>query len=274
MRAASQASLTAAAERFETLWQQVGADAAELGAQVLAFADVVRGNGQLRRALTDPAAPGEAKAALVTTLLGSSTDGRVVDLLAGVVRSRWSHESDLAEALEQLGREAVLAGAQAEGALDTVEEDLFRAQRFLVGQRDVREALAARSTPAAAREELVRQLFGPVVNPRTLTLLERITHQDDSTARSGSVSAVSALADAAADRRSRTVAVVTSATALTREQEDRLRSGLARAYGRQVQLNITVDPTVLGGMRVQVGPDVIDGTVSARVADARRRLAG
>ncbi|WP_169164821.1 F0F1 ATP synthase subunit delta [Cellulomonas taurus] len=271
MRAASQASLTAAAERFETLWQQVGADAAQLGAQVLAVADVVRANGQLRRALTDPAAPGEAKAALVTTLLGSSTDGRVVDLLAGVVRSRWSHESDLAEALEQLGREAVLAGAEAEGVLDTVEEDLFRTQRFLVAQRDVREALVARVTNAAAREELIRQLFGPAVHPLTLMLLERITHQID---RAGSVSAVGALADAAAQRRSRTVAVVTSSTPLTREQEDRLRSGLARAYGRQVQLNITVDPSVLGGMRVQVGPDVIDGTVSARVADARRRLAG
>ncbi|MEV7974329.1 F0F1 ATP synthase subunit delta [Cellulomonas sp. NPDC089187] len=271
MRAASEASLAAASERFELLWQQVGADAAVLGGQVLAFADVVRGSGALRRALTDPAAPSEAKAALVGNLLGSGADGRVVDLLAGVVRSRWSTEADLAEALEQLGRQAVLAGAQAEGALDTVEEDLFRAQRFLVGQRDVREALAARSTPAAAREELIRQLFGPVVHPRTLTLLERITHQSDT---AGSVSAVAALADAAAERRSRTVAVVTSATALTREQEDRLRSGLARAYGRQVQLNITVDPAVLGGMRVQVGPDVIDGTVSARVADARRRLAG
>lgn len=271
MRAASGASLAAAAERCETLWQQVGADAAELGGQILTFADLVRGSGTLRRALTDPAAPGEAKATLVGDLLGGSADGRVVDLLAGVVRSRWSHEADLAEALEQLGRQAVLAGAEAEGALDTVEEDLFRAQRFLTEQRDVREALAARSTPVAAREELIRQLFGPVVNQRTLTLLERITHQ---TGTAGSVSAVAALAEAAAERRARTVAVVITATALTREQEDRLRSGLARAYGRQVQLNVTVDPSVLGGMRVQVGPDVIDGTVSARLADARRRLAG
>ncbi|GIG26526.1 F0F1 ATP synthase subunit delta [Cellulomonas denverensis] len=271
MRAASQASLTAAAERFETLWQQVGAEAAALGEQVLAFADVVRGSGQLRRALTDPAAPGEAKAALVAGVLGSSADERVVDLLGGVVRSRWSHESDLPAALERLGHQAVLAGAEAEGVLDTVEEDLFRTQRFLVAERDVREALATRNTSQQARQELIRQLFGPVVNPRTLTLLERIPYQSETV---GSVSAVSALADAAAERRSRTVAVVTSATALTREQEDRLRSGLARAYGRQVQLNVTVDPAVLGGMRVQVGPDVIDGTVSARVADARRRLAG
>ena len=56
-------------------------------------------------------------------------------------------------------------------------------------------------------------------------------------------------------------------------QSERLASLLATALGRQVELNVIVDPTVVGGLRVQSGPDVIDATVLARLADARRRLA-
>ena len=54
----------------------------------------------------------------------------------------------------------------------------------------------------------------------------------------------------------------------------RLASILKSAYGREIQINATVDPTVLGGIRVQVGAEVVDGTVLARLDDARRRLVG
>ena len=49
---------------------------------------------------------------------------------------------------------------------------------------------------------------------------------------------------------------------------------LARQYDRPVHLNVVVDPEVIGGIRVEIGDDVIDGTVSSRLDEARRRLAG
>lgn len=271
MRATSEASWHAASAVAEALWRQIGPESAVLGGQLLSVADLVRSNGRLRRALTDPAAPPQAKVALSVGALGASVDSRVVELVAWLAQSRWSQEQDLAETLDRIGQEAVLAGAEAEGALETVEEDLFRVQRFLVAERDVREALSNRSTPESSRQALIDQLFGPTVHPRTLQLLERVAHGSST---SGSVSVVTALSEAAAERRARTVAMVVAGSPLTVEQEDRLRNGLTRAYGRQVQLNVTVDPAVLGGMRVQIGPDVIDGTVLGRVTDARRRLAG
>jgi F-type H+-transporting ATPase subunit delta len=45
-------------------------------------------------------------------------------------------------------------------------------------------------------------------------------------------------------------------------------------YGAAIQLNVDVDPDVVGGLRVQVRGEVLDGTVSTRLDDARRRLAG
>ncbi len=41
-----------------------------------------------------------------------------------------------------------------------------------------------------------------------------------------------------------------------------------------MHLNLVVDPTIIGGMRVEIGDDVIDGTVSSKLDEARRRLAG
>jgi F-type H+-transporting ATPase subunit delta len=81
------------------------------------------------------------------------------------------------------------------------------------------------------------------------------------------------IGDLVAARRSRTVATVTTAADLGTAQRERLADILARAYGREMQVQVLVDPHVLGGLRVQVGPEVIDATVLARLADARRRLA-
>ena len=65
------------------------------------------------------------------------------------------------------------------------------------------------------------------------------------------------------------VAVVTSAVPLSDPQKQRLGAALAKLYGRQMHLNLDVDPEVLGGIRVQVGDEVINGTIADRLEDAR-----
>ena len=67
---------------------------------------------------------------------------------------------------------------------------------------------------------------------------------------------------------------MTAGAVLSAAQRERLGAILEQAYGSEVQLNVTVDATVLGGLRIQIGSDVIDSTVLSRLDDARRRLAG
>jgi F-type H+-transporting ATPase subunit delta len=86
--------------------------------------------------------------------------------------------------------------------------------------------------------------------------------------------AVERLSEAASRRRGQSVARVTSAVALTPAQEERLTAVLSRLYGRTIGLQVTVDPDVLGGLVVQVGDEVVDGSVAHRLEAARRRLAG
>ena len=70
------------------------------------------------------------------------------------------------------------------------------------------------------------------------------------------------------------MAVVTSAVPLSDTQKQRLGAALAKLYGRRMHLNLDVDPEVIGGLRVQVGSELVDGTVTARLDEARRRLTG
>lgn len=271
MRGTSAASLAAAQERFEPVLTAAGQDGLTLGEQLFAVVAALDSSAALRRGLADPSRPGDDKARLVAAVLADGFDERVVDLVSGVVRSRWSNDADLVDAVERLGLDAVLASAQARGALETVEDELFRVSRALLGQREARAALSDGDTDPARRQALVDALLAGKVDPVTQALAERAT-----TALRGRrfVPTLGWFGEIAAERRKRLVASVTSGSLLTQPQEDRLGALLERAYGRPVQLNVTVDPAVIGGLRIQVGADVVDSTVLSRLADARRRLAG
>lgn len=270
MRGTSGASLKAAQERFEPVLRAAGADALTLGEQLLTVVSALDDSAALRRSLADPSRDGDAKAGLVASLLGGF-DERVVDLVSGLVRSRWADESDLADAIERLGVDAVLASAEARGTLETVEDELFRVSRSLDGQREAKQVLSDATTAPERRVALVDALVAGKVDEVTLSLVRRATA---SLRGRRFVQTLGWFGEIAAERRSRLVATVTSATVLTRAQQDRLAAILERSYGRPVQLNVTVDPAIVGGLRIQVGADVVDSTVLSRLADASRRLAG
>lgn len=269
MRGTSRASLVAAEGRFEPVLREAGAQGRLLGEQLFALVDALDSSGSLRRTLTDPSTLGEAKSGLVARLL-TGADPRVVEAAQGLARARWSAEGDLAEAVEHLGFEAVLASAEADGTLESVQEELFRIGRALAGQREVRRLLFDDTVHAQARGELVDRLLNGGGSPATGLLARRAA-----VAPRGRryVATLGHLGDLIAERRSRRVATVTSAADLGPAQRARLTQILARAYDRDMQVQVIVDPHVLGGLRVQVGPEVIDATVLARLSDARRRLA-
>ncbi|MFD6092603.1 F0F1 ATP synthase subunit delta [Oerskovia sp. NPDC060338] len=269
MRGTSGASLAQAQERFEPVLRAAGEGAFALGEELLTVAAALDASVPLRRALADPSRSGEDKAALAADLLREGFDGRVVDLVSGVARGRWAHDADIADAVEHLGVDAILASAEARGALERVEDELFRITRSLVGEREARRVLTETSTDPARRKAFVDALLAGKVDPVTQFLAERAT-----IAPRGRrfVATLVWLGEVAAQRRRRLVASVTTGAVLSQAQQDRLSALLERAYGRAVQLNVTVDPEVLGGLRVQVGADVVDSTVLSRLADARRRL--
>lgn len=271
MRATSEASLAAAQERFTPILDTAGDRAQEFGEQIFAVVDALDGSPSLRRALTDPTRSSEAKAQLASNLLASQVHGDVVDLVAGLARSRWSHDDDLAEALEDIGTTAVLVSAESRGELLRLEDDLFRFGRILSGERDLRIALASTDLPSERRTALADQLLGGQVAPESQVLIRRTV----GALRQRSVtSRLSRIAELAAARRRRVVASVLVAAPMTQEQVGRLQQTLSRLYSTDVHVNVGIDPSIVGGMRIQVGAEVVDATVLSKIAEARRRIAG
>jgi len=269
MRGTSRASLDAAEGRFEPVLGAAGAKASVLGEQLFALVDALDHSGSLRRTLADPSIPAGPKAGLVAQLL-KDAEPAVIEAAQGLVGSRWSEDRDLADAAEHLGFHALLADANARGQLDTVEDELFRLTRALVGQREVRQTLFDDKIPGAARADLVDLILAGRTDPSTAAIARRAASAPRGRRY---VATLGHIADLIAERRNRQVATVTSAAPLTTAQRDRLASILERAYGRAVQINEVHDTQVLGGLRIQVGANVVDSTVLARLADARRRVA-
>jgi F-type H+-transporting ATPase subunit delta len=166
--------------------------------------------------------------------------------------------------------EALFAVAEAEGEASAVEDQLYAFAKALETETRVREALTDPTLPAENKKGLVRDLLGERANPHTVNALGFLI--DQGRARDiGRI--VEELAAVAAERRAHQVAEVRSAVPLDEAQRERLATALSRATGRQVEVKVVVDPTVVGGIVAKVGDEVFDGSVRARLAEARERLA-
>ncbi len=270
MHGASREALAAARERLDALTDSTSVDAGSLADELAAVTALLHREVSLRRVLTDPAQSGEAKAELAQRLFGTQVSGQAVDLVAGMVRSRWSQSRDLVDALEELANTADLTAAQKRSRLDNVEDELFRFGRIVSSNTELRAALTNRSATTAAKGELLRGLLGGRAEQTTERLVTRLVTAPRGRSLETGLESLSKLA---ADRRDRMVAVVTSAVPLSDTQKQRLGAALAKVYGRPMHLNLDVDPEVLGGIRVQVGDEVINGSIADRLEDAGRRLA-
>ena len=271
MNGASREALAAARERLDALTDSTSADVTKLADELAAVTALLHREVSLRRVLTDPAQAGEAKAELAQRLIGTQVGGAAADLVSGMVRSRWSQSRDLVDALEVLADTADLTAAQQAGKLDDVEDELFRFGRIVASNTGLRAALTDRSATTSAKGELLRSLLGGKVNAVTERLVTRlVTHPRGRSLEAG----LESLSKLAAERRERMVAVVTTAVPLSDPQKQRLGQSLAKIYGRQMHLNLDVDPEVLGGIKVQVGDEVINGSIADRIEEASRRMAG
>lgn len=271
MRASSEAALAQARDRWEPVLREVGDRSRDLGEQLFAVVDILDGSASLRRALTDPSRVGQDKAQLAAAVFAGRVDPAVVDLVSGLVRERWSDAGDLAEAVESLAVTSVLAAAERAGRLETVEDETYRVVRMFAEERDLRMAIEDRAVSGERRAALLDAVLGGKVVEETLVLAVRAAR---SLRRRSVTAALRAVTELAAERRKHIVASVTSAVPLTNAQIERLSAILSRSYGKEVEVHVGLDPELVGGVRVQVGDDVIDGTLSTRLAEARRRLAG
>ena len=243
-------------------------DLRKVGEDLFGTADLLRAEPGLRRVATDVSIPGEAKAGLVRDVLSGKVSDEALEVVTTAVAQRWTAARDLADAIEQLGVVSVVRSAADQA--DRLEDELFAVAQLVQGNPDLREAL---SDPARSRKDksgLVSGLLAEKVLPATVSLVQQSLSGSHRTVGV----ALAAYQKAAAEVREQRVATVRVARPLAASERERLQAVLSRTYGRTVHLNVVVDPEVIGGIRVDIGDDVIDGTVASRLDDAGRKLAG
>ena len=265
----SRQSLLAARTALDAAVKGVDAQAAStLSSELFFIADVLGSNISVRRALTDPSRDAQAKGVFVKDLLASKVGAAALGLLTEISALRWSGAKDLVQVIEQLAIEAEASAANISGELDRVEDEVFTAATAFAGSSELRKAVTSDATNAKAA--LVAEVLK---NASSSTV--KLVSQMVNAWRGRSIEA--AFADyqwALAARRNRVIALVRVATPLSQAQLDRLTTSLTSKVGQPVRINIEIDPSVLGGVSVKFADEIVDGSVSNRLAGAARALAG
>lgn len=267
MIGASRESLASVQESLRSRAGQ--GDLSALSAELLAVADLLASEKSLRVTLSDGGQSPQARTALISDVLKGKVSDQTIAVLGDVVSARWSSDKDLIDAVEILGAQAGFASADSKSTLDRVEEEIFEFGRAVAKAPELQMALTDPSLNSAAKSKIVADIFGSKVAAESLELMKYVAGH----LRGRRVdSVVELVGSIAAAQRNQSVAEVRSAIALSDDQRNRLGAALAKLTGRDVRLNVAIDPEVIGGISVRIGDEVIDGTVASRLEQARRAL--
>lgn len=273
MRSASREALADLSDQFGAVAKDLdNKGLSALSSELVSVAQLLGREIVVLRYLTVPAEDSGPRVRLIEQLLS----GKVGDVTLGILRSavaeRWSANSDLIDAIEHVSRQALLEVAEREDKVDEVEEQLFRFSRILDAQPRLAILLGDFAVPVESRVELLHNVLRNAsgrVNPIAESLL---TQTVELLRGEPAEEAIEFLAKVAVARRGEVVAQVSAAAELSDAQRGRLADVLARIYGHPVTVQLQTDAELLGGLLISVADEVIDGTLSSRLAAAEAHL--
>ena len=245
-------------------------DAWRIGNELFTITKVLDDSIQLERALTDPSRPVADKVAVLKELLGDNAHPMTMEIMTDLVSRRWSRARDIANAVEDFGVDAMMYYADATDATLQVSIELSELHSALLNLPVVRAKLYDYQATSEARVKLFREVFsGKTLNKVTMRLAE---HATCNLRRRRYLETIQWLINKFSRHMGESMVTVTTATPLKKEQIKRLVEVYSAKVGRQVHIISVVDPTVLGGMRIQVGDEVTDNTVVAQLQNLHRKV--
>ena len=245
-------------------------DAWRIGNELFTITKVLDDSIQLERALTDPSRPVADKVAVLKELLGDNAHPMTMEIMTDLVSRRWSRARDIANAVEDFGVDAMMYYADATDATLQVSIELSELHSALLNLPVVRAKLYDYQATSEARVKLFREVFsGKTLNKVTMRLAE---HATCNLRRRRYLETIQWLINKFSRHMGESMVTVTTATPLKKEQIKRLVEVYSAKVGRQLHINSVVDPTVLGGMRIQVGDEVTDNTVVAQLQNLHRKV--
>lgn len=234
--------------------------------ELFSAANALHSSKQLRAALSDPSAEAAAKAELVKKVFGGKLSSEVVSVLTTVAQARWSAPADMADSMESLG---VRALARASKDLDALQSELFQIQQLVGSDSEVELALSSTRATAEQKQALVAKLLGSKVSESALVLSMQAVF---SKTYKRFAEVLEQYGFWIAEFAGESVAHIRVARELSATQLERLTKALAGYFGRELQINVEVDPEIIGGVHIAINGEVLDATVLTKLQNARLQL--
>ena len=164
---------------------------------------------------------------------------------------------------------ALFEVAKAEGNLERVEAELYQVARAIEGSDDLRSKLTDQALPVDLRQGIVEDLLGDRTQPVTKALVSFVV----GSGRARDLpNIIDRMVTRSAEERSEAVAEIRSAIPLDDDQQQRLATALSNRTGQKVSVQVSVDPSILGGIVATIGDTVIDGSVRRRLDQLKDSL--
>ncbi|AOZ72505.1 ATP synthase F1 subunit delta [Boudabousia tangfeifanii] len=269
MRTVSKRSYEEVSEVLTQLLIDNADEGERISQQLFEFADAVVQSPSLSRALLDQSRDAADKDALLDRLVSKDQNPILFAILSAATQRRWAQGEDFVSAVNHLGYLAVVKQARAQGKLEYMQNELGALRNLLRQNRQFRMLLTGIELDSRVPlEQLVDKLLSNQLSEQTLRLFNRLLAVPLSPSL---LADVDQLASLMAHERGARLVRVASATPLSDLQKQRLAVALNKKYGN-VTLNVSVDPSLIGGLRIRVGNDSIDGTIKAELSDVRQRM--
>jgi F-type H+-transporting ATPase subunit delta len=282
----------------EAARQEVGAQLAD---EINAVAHLVSRTGDLAVSLTDFGVPAAARKAVLQDLLAARVHSLVLRVVLRAVEAERADELptvlhdlyELARHMHDLGPDelraeepvlgrtawrsyasgfaaAVFESVAETSVIEDIEDELFRFTRIVEANPHLRSALADPSAPVTGRQQLLEGLLSGKVRPETLQLVRVLLagHVRDV------VSALDWLVEQAAQARGWRVGRVRAARAIDDDERRSLAQALERITRQPVELQVTEDPSLLGGAVIQIGDLLVDASAQHRLDQLEEHLLG
>lgn len=247
-----------------------GEDACRIGNELFTITSALDHNIQLERALTDPSRPVEDKVAVVKTLIGDQAHPLVMEIMSDLVSRRWSRVSDIANAVEDFGVDGMMYYADYTNTTLQVSIELAELHSALLNLPVVRTKLYDATVSSEARVKLLYSLIGDADFTKVTKRLAE--HATCNLRNRRYLQTIQWLINKFSRHMGESMVTVTTATPLSKEQVEKLIAIYSAKTGHPVHINSVVDPTVMGGMRIQVGDEVTDNTVVAQLQHLQRTV--
>lgn len=223
---------------------------------------------QLRALLADQSTAVDERVTLTRKIFAEKVPDSTVAFVSDLVAGRWSSPRELTRGIDHLGIAALAVVAREQKTLRQLVSELFTASQIFDGNRELQLALPAWGAGTEVAT-LIDSIFAAKVLPETLAMIHHaVLHH-----RGGLVAgALVRYASVASQIEGRGLATVTTAVALSEREQARIIVGLEKQFSKSLNAGFVVDSAVLGGVRAEVGSELIDATTKTRLGELRASL--